>query len=64
MYDYPIEIDEFSSGDELLASDCNVYGLVIMDIFMQGKELILTDGTQIPVSRTYRKEIEKVFPKE
>ena len=42
MYDYPIEIDEFSSGDELLASDCNVYGLVIMDIFMQGMNGIET----------------------
>lgn len=30
----------------------------------QGNVLILTDGTQIPVSRTYRKEIEKAFQKE
>ena len=42
MYDYLIEIDEFSSGDELLTSDCNVYGLVIMDIFMHGMNGIET----------------------
>ena len=42
MHDYMIEIDEFTSGDELLSSDIEVYGLVILDIYMHGTNGIET----------------------
>ena len=36
-HDLYAQIDFFSSGEELLAADCSVYGLVFLDIFMDGK---------------------------
>lgn len=41
-HNYQIEIDEFSSGDDLLAADSSAYGLVIMDIYMLGMNGIET----------------------
>ena len=33
-HDYPVQVEEFSSGDALLKSDVTSYDLMILDIYM------------------------------
>lgn len=36
LHDYVFEVDEFESGEELLAADVHSYDLILLDIFMGG----------------------------
>lgn len=42
MHGHVAKIDQFSSGEELLATDTSVYDLIILDIFMGEKTGIAT----------------------